>query len=273
MIISCPSCMARYELAGSEDSLPPEGRSMRCGRCGNIWQTFQVDPPVEILPPDGSWGDIVVEKEPATPGPDDPEEQPAGARLIDDGSEAESGTPNDRSGQDDDFGSRAHRAAGDVASQARGRSSGGTHKLQGFILGIALALLVAALYYRTEIVRAVPSSAGLYELVGLQVNLRGLDFRDVAPHRIYEDGLPVLVIEGNIVNVLDTDVAVPALRLAVRGPSGEELYAWTIEPRESTVEAGGSMSFRTRLAAPPSSARNVKLRFVERTRQPTGIRP
>lgn len=274
MIIACPSCLARYELAGGPGAIPSEGRSMRCGRCGNIWQALPVEPPPEILSPDLVWGEIVSEREQQDERDtleDGAADATSVARLVEDAAD-------DRKDMDEEHSAsgivaQAHRAAREVAQQNARRSSQSGSRLRGFMLGVTLALLVAVLHFRTDIVRVVPSSAALYDLVGLTVNLRGLDFRDVTPRRIFEDGLPVLIIEGEVVNVRNVEVAVPALRIAVRGPSREELYAWTIEPRQSVVAAGESMSFRTRLAAPPAGSRDVKVRFVERTRQPAGIRP
>ncbi len=64
---------------------------------------------------------------------------------------------------------------------------------------------------------------------------------------------------------------VPALRFALRGSRGQEIYAWTVEPRQSALEAGERMSFRTRLSAPPEAAEDVQVRFVGRVRQTAGL--
>jgi hypothetical protein len=59
-------------------------------------------------------------------------------------------------------------------------------------------------------------------------------------------------------------VPVPALRFALRGQEGDELYAWTIEPRQRLIEPQMAMNFRTRLASPPRGADDVLIRFTER---------
>ncbi|MBI1260546.1 MAG: hypothetical protein GC184_02360 [Rhizobiales bacterium] len=44
MIITCPSCSARYPV--DEASFPPSGRKVRCAKCGNSWhQKPVVEPP------------------------------------------------------------------------------------------------------------------------------------------------------------------------------------------------------------------------------------
>src|SRR5450755_3976789 len=38
-LIICPACDTRYEIAAV---LPPEGRKVRCSKCGHIWQAISV---------------------------------------------------------------------------------------------------------------------------------------------------------------------------------------------------------------------------------------
>src|SRR5262245_34304535 len=37
MIIECPACTTRYDIKAQ---LPPEGRSVRCAKCGNVWRAM-----------------------------------------------------------------------------------------------------------------------------------------------------------------------------------------------------------------------------------------
>ncbi len=268
MIISCPTCAARYELAGDESTLPPGGRPMRCSRCGHIWHAYPTEGQAEILPPVPAVQDPPV---PAVPAgeTDSPREQ---AQLVPDPS-----LPSDTGGDDGhapaeaDAGLRARLAAQRAMSGRPARP--GWRALHGFMIGLCLAAMAAIIQYRDNVVRALPASADLYAAIGLPVNLRGLDFRDIAPRRSFEEGLPVLVVEGDIANVRDERMPVPAVRVSVRGSGSEELYAWTVEPAQSALDAAGTMRFRTKLAAPPRGAEEVLLRFVERTRPSPGMRP
>ncbi|MEJ1160327.1 DUF3426 domain-containing protein [Prosthecomicrobium sp. N25] len=132
------------------------------------------------------------------------------------------------------------------------------------ILCVALLLPVCAILARASLVEAVPSLAGLFRAIGLPVNLRGLAFQSVETLRELDSGQQVLVVEGAIANVSGETRAVPSVRLSLRGDDGQEIYAWSVEPKSTTVAPGASVRFRTKLAAPPDDARDVQIRFSER---------
>ena len=61
------------------------------------------------------------------------------------------------------------------------------------------ALVLALVIWRADVVRLLPQTATFYKMVGLEVNLRGLMFKDVKITTETVEGKPVLVIEGVIV--------------------------------------------------------------------------
>jgi hypothetical protein len=126
----------------------------------------------------------------------------------------------------------------------------------------ALVVTMGAIGMRKAIVGVAPAVAPLFDAIGLSVNLRGLDIR-VVKSSILDDGdKRVLAVEGEIANMRETVVAVPALRLALRNDIGREIYTWTAPAPKARLGAGESVAFRTRLAAPPGSARDVAVRFA-----------
>ena len=135
-------------------------------------------------------------------------------------------------------------------------------------LSAAVVALMAAnavlITWRSDIVRLLPQTAALYSAIGLAVNLRGLEFDDIRMSRAEQDGVNVLVVEGAIVNVTRRAVEVPRLRLAVRNDGKNEVYAWTARPARSILGPGEALSFRSRLASPPSDAREVEVRFLSK---------
>jgi hypothetical protein len=132
-------------------------------------------------------------------------------------------------------------------------------------LAAATALVVLAIAARASVVRAIPDLAGLYAAVGLPVNLRGLEFRDVRTTSETQDGIAVLVIEGEVANIAKHAVEVPRVRLAVLGTGGQELYSWTALLPRSTLSEDEKVSFRSRLASPPPEGREVLVRFLTRS--------
>ncbi len=133
-----------------------------------------------------------------------------------------------------------------------------------FILVVGAAILATLLFGREHVVRTVPDSASLYESIGLPVNLRGVEFRDVKGANEIVDGVVVLVVEGQLVNITAKAVDLPRLRLAVRDAGGKEIYTWTATPPTPRLEPGGSAAFRSRLASPPPDGTSVEVRFFTR---------
>lgn len=127
----------------------------------------------------------------------------------------------------------------------------------------ALLLPAVAVLLRVPIVRAYPKIASLYAEIGLPVNLTGLEFRHLNTLRELENGQPVLVVEGAVANITFASLAMPGVRMALRGADGQEIYAWSVEPKTATVPAGDEVRFRSRLAAPPEEAVDIQLRFIE----------
>lgn len=143
------------------------------------------------------------------------------------------------------------------------RHKGKRSRLAWIIAGLA-TIVVALVVLRTPIVRALPQTASAFAAIGLPVNLRGLDFTNVRTSEEMSDGVPVLVVEGDIVNVTRKLLEVPRLRFAIRNPTGVEVYAWTAQPSQPMLGPEETMPFRSRLASPPADARDVQVRFFHR---------
>lgn len=154
----------------------------------------------------------------------------------------------------------AARRAQQISKRRRRRAQSNLVLVIAALVAIDAALIV----WRTNIVRLLPQTASLYATIGLPVNLRGVVIRDVAISRDTHDGVPVLVIDGEVVNDSARPVEVPRLRFAALGEGRNELYAWTAMPERSVLGAGEAVPFRSRLASPPAGARDVMVRFLNR---------
>jgi predicted Zn finger-like uncharacterized protein len=130
---------------------------------------------------------------------------------------------------------------------------------------LALALLDTILVgWRSDVVRALPETASFYSLLGLSVNLRGLVFDNVATVTEQHEGVPILVVEGNVVNTTRKNEDVPRLKFILRNAAQHEIYSGTAVPVRASLPPGEGVGFRTRLASPPADARDVVVRFVNR---------
>ena len=93
-------------------------------------------------------------------------------------------------------------------------------------------------------VRLLPQTAAFYKMVGLEVNLRGLAFKDVKLSTETVDGKQVLVIEGVIVGQSKKPLDIPRLRFAVRDAQGAEIYAWNTVLEQTVLQPGERAFFQ-----------------------------
>jgi hypothetical protein len=126
------------------------------------------------------------------------------------------------------------------------------------------AMVLALIIWRVEIVRLLPQTAAFYRLAGLDVNLRGLAFKDVKMSTETVDGKPVLVIEGMIVSETRKPVELPRLRFSVHDAHDTEIYAWNAVLEQPVLKPGEKAWFRSRLASPPPEGRSIDVRFFNR---------
>lgn len=126
------------------------------------------------------------------------------------------------------------------------------------------ALVIALLFWRSDVVRLLPQTAAFYKLVGLEVNLRGLAFKDLKITNETVEGKPVLVIEGMIVGESRKAVELPRLRFSVRDAQGAEIYAWNAVLEQTALKPGERAWFKSRLASPPPEGRHIDVRFFNK---------
>jgi hypothetical protein len=118
--------------------------------------------------------------------------------------------------------------------------------------------------WRVDVVRLMPQTASFYKMFGLDVNLRGLMFKDVKVTSETVEGKPVLVIEGVITGATRKTVELPRLRFSVRDAQGAEIYAWNTVLEQPVLKPGEKAWFKSRLASPPPEGRNIDVRFFSK---------
>ena len=131
------------------------------------------------------------------------------------------------------------------------------------LAAVVIAVLGGGTVARDEIVAFWPPAAQLYELAGLEVAAVpfGLELRNVKQSQRTEDGVPVLIIEGEVKNISKYTYEVPKLRVALQNAEQDEIKNWTFSAVQTRLLPGESAPFVTRVKDPPK-ATNVTITFV-----------
>ena len=168
-------------------------------------------------------------------------------------------------------------AEGSAPAKKRLRMSDGTSKPKRplpLALAASLVLLMGlggSVLYRQSVVAAMPQTARLFSALGLPVNLRGIEIRNVTSRVGVEQGVQQLVVEGEIVNLLASENKLSRLRFGVRSESGQEIYSWKAPADKPALSPGETIKFRKRLASPPDGSVDVQVRFETRGDMVAGV--
>jgi predicted Zn finger-like uncharacterized protein len=290
MHIVCPHCTTSYAI--NLATLGAAGRTVRCSRCKEVWparpedaiETAAAAPAMaEASRPAGNaeadaaeWQALARQEEsqdgqntPVVDSPSISADWPIegeGAKGSKAGSQADwpSVAGEDAEGHQDAVSGR--RSA--FASLFRLPPLPPIPGMPSVSLPVACAamgaLALALMIWRVDVVRLLPQTATLYRMIGLDVNLRGLAFKDIKITNETVDGKPVLVIEGMIVGETNKPVELPRLRFSVRDEQGAEIYAWNAVLEQPVLKPGERAHFKSRLASPPPEGRNIDVRFFNR---------
>jgi predicted Zn finger-like uncharacterized protein len=229
MIVSCPTCTSRYDLA--EHRHTAAELTITCQNCGNRWRettrTMQKFEVVDV--PSRSISRVIDYTG------DEPELDVQ--RLVE----------------------AAKQAQEEFANRRRAR----TKRLSGWAsLGIfIIAPFLAAAFMPETVVAAAPITIKAYEKLGYSVNIYGLDIRHIEQEHKTINGARVLMIKGEISNATNDIRKIPWLRFGL-SDSKQELYTWTIDTASRPLRPGETTGFVTRVAAAPELAKNLQIRFA-----------
>jgi predicted Zn finger-like uncharacterized protein len=287
MHIVCPHCTTSYAI--NPATLGATGRAVRCSRCKETWLARPEDAvelaaavptampsSAQLAPPAAN--DAAAEWEALAR-----EEEGQDAPLVDSPS-ISAGWPAEGEGSqpsgDSDWPSAARQDAEDhqeIPITTHRQRLARLFRLPSlpripFMPSVGLptacaamgALVLALMIWRSDVVRLLPQTATFYTMVGLEVNLRGLAFKDIKVSNETVDGKPVLVIEGTIIGETKKPVELPRLRFSVRDAQGTEIYAWNAVLEQPVLKPGERAYFKSRLASPPPEGRNIDVRFFNK---------
>jgi predicted Zn finger-like uncharacterized protein len=232
MLIVCKTCASSYHIP--REVLGENGCRLRCVGCGEAWTVT-----LEAMETNGA---PIVEGQ----------RVPTGA--LEDARQRFRHAPRRFTETTNPARRRQDRSM--RKSAALGRTSKAFAAVA--ILGCAMGALAA----RAALVKAVPNTARIFAAVGLPVNLRGLALDNVHTNIFDSGDRKVLIVEGAIVNLRDSSMETPNMRIALRGQDKRELYVWTAPAPKAQLGPNEQVAFRTRLAAPPDGVSDVLVRFA-----------
>jgi len=283
MIITCPNCQTRYQVA--EKAIGSAGRKVQCAHCHQSWQAVadkeEPKPKPKLVPPvtpkpnrtedDDRMFDAAEEAALDADFTREEERTTPARRMAQDVAAAEETAALDRAAEESapslDTALRDSRNKAMLKRQISFARNLPMSQIRGNARVAALCILALLIgggyYFRTEVVRLFPDLAGVYASVGLNVNVVGLEFRNVKTLRSVKSGGDMMVVSGRIQNVTGQKVKVPAVVVTLYDEASIALYSWSVAPVVSLIEPGDSMEFETQLNAAPEGVTRVKLTFAD----------
>jgi predicted Zn finger-like uncharacterized protein len=230
MIVVCPTCATRHDVPHSH--LGRDGLMISCAACGHRWIESRA---------------LSVSEQPRDM-----------AAAENDSYAVEDAIIEEREVM------RLAQAARAAEAQLKAQRLRRRKELRGFaMLGGAILLpAIIAMVFPERVASAFPHMQLVYSMAGLKVNAMGLEFKNVGQqHRIVE-GVRVLAIQGEIVNVGGGERSMPELLFVLKDARMTPVYQWRLTATTRPVKPQEVSTFVTRVASPPETARHVEIRFA-----------
>ena len=240
MILLCPNCSTGFSVP--DDAVGPDGRRVRCGNCGHVWQAVPKD--AVSLSDEKEPEPIKVPSEPESAGEDKP-------------TKTETQTQTDVAKQES------------KPEKDEGAKKGGclTVLLAG-IGGIVLLMLAILLLARGMVIEVVPSAEPVYKALGLMPEPKGpfLELRDVGSRtELDPSGAMVLVISGTVVNISETSQEPPTMVASIiRDDESLQTWRFQVKPdHHEMILPGQAIEFEEKLHNPAAGGTELSLRFED----------
>ncbi len=135
-------------------------------------------------------------------------------------------------------------------------------------LGVVIVALGASLWLgQAQLVAAWPATARLYSAVGVEIAPvpagTGLEVRDLIPRRTVQDGTPLLLLEGEVVNITDEPVPVPPIMATLRDHDDNIIQQWTFDVGLKALAPLERIPFQTQFENPSNAATDIKIFFTD----------
>jgi len=246
MILTCPECASRYFV--DDAKVGPKGRTVRCASCAHAWRAMREATAFDDAPlPLTSAASFAAE--------------PAGADAASFSSGRSTPLPKlIRAEAVEKKKSREAVAAG-VAWAGLGA---------GFV-----ALVLACVLFRVDVVRLWPQTAGAYAFAKMPVNPTGLAFEAVQGQPNLIGGHAALSVTGVERNVETGPRASMPLRVILYDKAGKQLTSAVSAPPSRQIGPGETRPFAVDFIDPPAegAAFVVEFAFDKIAAQPAAPKP
>lgn len=240
MILTCTSCSTRYYA--DDAAIGPAGRTVRCAACGFSWfAEAQLELRTQAVAT-GTGGPVAPAQEPLT------RERVERLRKA-----AEQPGP-------------APSAAAKFRAQQAERMRKERMRAAVVVWGATGAALAASatgmVAFRQDVAELWPRSASAFAALGLDVNVYGLEFYDLAVERDFDGATPVLVVSGEVRNIGRDDKLIPPVRISLRDTRSHEIFELVNAITDQPIAAGAAVPFQIRVENPPSDAVDLEATFA-----------
>lgn len=236
MILNCPSCSAKYQIA--DGAIPAHGRNVRCAACGHFW--FQKPEAEHAATQD-------------TPIAANDSQTAKGRGKF--GLPFFGGKKNARAPYQN-----VRKKARDsiIFSQALGIAIG-----WGLAFGVLGIALLAAIDNRNNIVQKWPKSASAFAFFGVPANLYGLEINSILVRAGSDSTGPRIIVSGVVQSISSVGKPVPYLRVTLVDADGNKKDTWMVDPQTIFLEPKAYQAFATLRRNPPAGNLRAIVTFAE----------
>jgi hypothetical protein len=128
---------------------------------------------------------------------------------------------------------------------------------------LAIAGVVTAINYRTDIVRAWPKSASAFAAIGKPANLYGIDIRGIQARAGADTKGPRVVVAGVLASVSRKPEPVAYLKVSLVDAKGMEKLSWMVDPGITVLQPGKTHVFETARSNPVRGDLKALVVFAE----------
>ena len=237
MILTCTSCSTRYYA--DDAAIGPAGRTVRCAACGFSWFA---EPQLELR---------TAAEAPAEPQPKKEVLTRERVERLRRAAEQPGPAP-----------SAAAKFRAQQAERMRRERARAAIAVWGATGAALAASATGAVAFRQDVAEVWPRSASAFAALGLDVNVYGLEFYDLAVTRDFDGPTPVLLVSGEVRNIGRDGKLPPPVRLSLRDANSQEIFEVVSSISETPVEAGAAIPFQIRVENPPADAVDLEATFA-----------